>query len=78
MHNAFTQYLNGGVIDTETQIFNTDLQRLVLGAEISGWGESELNIAAALIYDRALSEPERQEVETYLQTTYIDSDFLLA
>ena len=37
-----------------------------------------LNIAAALIYDRALSEPERLDVETYLQTTYIDSDFLLA
>ena len=77
-NNAFTQYLNGTAIDSGTHLFNTDPQRLILGGEIKDLGESELNVAAAFIYDRALTDTERMDVETYLQTTYIDNDFLLA
>ncbi|MEM7462884.1 MAG: Ig-like domain-containing protein, partial [Pseudomonadota bacterium] len=33
--------------------------------------EGEMNIAAVLIYDRALDETERQQVEGFLQTKYI-------
>ncbi|WP_170134077.1 hypothetical protein [Palleronia aestuarii] len=51
-------------------MFATDLQRLVLGGEIGGLGESEMEIGAALIYNRALSD-----AETYLQTTYVNDEF---
>ncbi|MEH6832235.1 MAG: hypothetical protein V7661_15495, partial [Sulfitobacter sp.] len=76
--DVFNQYLNGALIDNGTHQFNTDLQRLVLGEEIRGKGDSELEIGAVLIYDRALDEAERQQVETYLQLTYIDDAFLFA
>jgi len=69
--NTFTHYQNGVVIDSGSHVFNTDLQKLVLGAEIKGLGESQLNISAVLIYDRALTEAERQQVEAFLQNKYI-------
>ncbi|MGX0978888.1 hypothetical protein ACSSVY_004633, partial [Roseovarius sp. MBR-51] len=73
---AFNHYLNGGLIDSGTHAFNTDLKRLVLGEEIGGLGESQLEIAAVLIYDRALDELEREQVENYLQITYVDDTFM--
>uniref|UniRef100_UPI0025DB8E95 hypothetical protein n=1 Tax=Roseovarius sp. BRH_c41 TaxID=1629709 RepID=UPI0025DB8E95 len=73
---AFNHYLNGGLIDSGSHTFNTDLQRLVLGEEIRGLGESQLEIAAVLIYDRALDELEREQVENYLQLTYVDDTFI--
>lgn len=76
--DVFNHYLNGGLVDSDSHTFNTDLQRLVLGEEIRGKGESALDIGAVLIYDRALDEAERQEVESYLQLTYIDDTFLFA
>ncbi|MEB8388430.1 Ig-like domain-containing protein [Rhodobacteraceae bacterium KMM 6894] len=76
--DEFDHYLNGQLIDSGNHTFNTDLERLVLGEEIRGKGESELEIGALLIYDRALDEAERQQVETYLQQTYIDDSFLFA
>ena len=46
------------------------MKKLVLGAEIGGLGESQLEVAAALIYDRALDATERAQVESYLQQKY--------
>ncbi len=70
-NDVLSQYLDGGLIDTNTHTFNTTLTKLVLGAHIKGAAEGEMNIAAVLIYDRALSEGERQQVEDFLQTKYI-------
>jgi VCBS repeat-containing protein len=75
--NLFQHYLNGTLIDSRTKAFNTDLQKLIIGAEIAGLGESQMNVAAAFIYDRALSVGERQDMETYLQHVYIDEGFLI-
>jgi hypothetical protein len=77
-NDVFTQYLNGVEIDTGAHVYNTGMQRLVLGAEISDLGESRVDIAAAFIFDRALTEPERMDMETYLQTNYIDDNFIFA
>ncbi|MBG6211981.1 VCBS repeat-containing protein, partial [Labrenzia sp. EL_126] len=74
--NTFTHYQDGVVIDSDTHIFETDLQRLLIGAEINDKGESTMEVASALIYDRALSDTERGEVESYLQQLYIDDQFL--
>uniref|UniRef100_UPI0039B722AD calcium-binding protein n=1 Tax=Paludibacillus litoralis TaxID=3133267 RepID=UPI0039B722AD len=68
---AFSHFLDGAVIQSGEHTFATDLKQLVIGAEIAGLGESELEVGAALIYDRALTEPERMQVESYLQTKYI-------
>ena len=75
--NVFAHYLNGGLISSGTHTFNTDLQKLVLGAEISGKGESQMEIAAVMIYDHALTAAERGAMELYLQHEYIDQGFLL-
>ena len=73
--NLFEHYLDGMLIDSRTHSFNTDLQKLILGAEIGGQGEAQMEIAAAFIYDRALSETERTDMEIYLQQLYIDDTF---
>ena len=75
-NDVFDHYLNGGLIDTDSHTFNTDLQSLVIGGEIDYTGEAQLEVAAALIYDRALNETERQDVETFLQQTYINDEFV--
>ena len=69
--NVFRHFLNGTQIQSRSHTFATDLQKLILGAEIAGQGESELEIAAALVFDRALTETERSQVETFLQNKYI-------
>lgn len=71
-------YRNGQLVGEWKHAFATDLQRLVIGEEIGGLGTGQMDVAAALIYDRALSEAERAEVETYLQQKYVDDDFLFA
>ena len=55
-----------------------NLHELLEGEEIKGKGESQFEISAVLIYDRALDEVERQQVESYLQTTYLDDSFMFA
>lgn len=69
--NLANHYQNGTLIDSDTHTYATDVQKLILGAEIGGKGEAQMKIAAVLIYDRALTEVERQQVETFLQTKYI-------
>lgn len=74
-NNVIEHYLDGALIGTRTQAFATDLQKLVLGAELGGKGEAQMEIAAAFIYDRALTDGERQDMEVYLQHLYIDDTF---
>ncbi len=74
--DTFNHYQNGTLIDSDTHVFNTDLERLVIGEEINDLGEAEMQVAGALIYDRALNETERMEVETYLQQLYIEDNFV--
>ena len=69
--NTFSLYQNGFLIESNSHVFNTDPQSIMMGGEIAGLGESALYLAAVLIYDRALSEAERLDVEAYLQATYI-------
>lgn len=76
--DAFTHYLNGIEIESGIHTFDTDLERLIVAAEINHRGESQMNVGAVMIYDRALSEAERIDVEEYLQQLYIDDTFMLA
>ncbi|MBG6212019.1 glucose/arabinose dehydrogenase, partial [Labrenzia sp. EL_126] len=71
-NNVIIHYQDGSVIDTAVHSFNTDLERLLIGGEINDKGQSRLEVGAALIYDRAVSEVERQQIEAFLQAKYIN------
>jgi hypothetical protein len=73
-NDATAHYRNGELIDEDNHVFVTDPQRLLLGAELADLGQSRMGIAAVLIYDRALTELERQQVEAYLQNKYLNAD----
>lgn len=72
--SSVTHYQDGGLIDSFTQTYNTILSqsdsKIVIGEEIGGLGYSQLEIGAVLMYDRALSDSERLEVEQYLNAKY--------
>ena len=72
---GFDHYLDGERIDGRSRSYATDLQRLVIGEEIGGQRQGEMDVAAAFVYDRALADAEREAMETYLQQKYIDDDF---
>jgi glucose/arabinose dehydrogenase/fibronectin type 3 domain-containing protein/uncharacterized protein (DUF2249 family) len=70
--NVLTHYRDGVLIDTrDPRSYATDVAAIRLGQEISGRGFVNVDIAVVLIYDRALSDTERQQVEDYLQTKYL-------
>lgn len=65
-------YKDGALIADEAETaFNTVLNRLVIGAEIDAKPHLDMDVAAVLIYDRALSDAERERVEQYLQDKYL-------
>lgn len=68
--NELDHYRDGQVIDSAFHAFNTSAVDLKLAEEIGGLGFADMDIAAVLIYDRALSEMERHEVEAYLYDKY--------
>jgi len=71
----FIHYKDGTSIDNGNHIFNTVVNRVVIGEEIAGSGNGEaIDVAAVLVYNRALTEQERQDVETYLQEKYLNSE----
>jgi len=72
VHEAgqMSHYLDGNVIDTRVHTYNTALTRLVLGAEIDSSPFIDMQVAAVLVYDRALSSSEQQQVQQYLQSKY--------
>src|SRR5690606_36553558 len=45
--------------------------RIVIGEEIAGLGAGELDIAAVLVYDRALNPTELSSVESYLTQRFL-------
>ena len=73
--DVLEHFLDGAMIDSDTHRFKTDVQKLVIGGEIAGLGEAQMDVAAALMYDRALTDAERMSVETYLQQTFVDAGF---
>ncbi len=66
-----TLYGNGSQLAQFNHVYNTVLDQIVLGEEISGAGFADMDVAAVLIFDRALSSTERARVEAYLQEKYL-------
>jgi hypothetical protein len=63
-------FKDGTQVGQWTHTYNTVLSKLVIGQEIANLGYAGMDIAAVLIYDRALTAAELAEVETYLQNKY--------
>ncbi|SFR67887.1 Ig-like domain-containing protein, partial [Halogeometricum limi] len=69
-NGQFTHYADGAVIDTGAYAFDTRPQVFVVGGEITPAPYTEMRVGAILVYDRALSDSERQQVEAYLNQKY--------
>ncbi|WP_363464441.1 PQQ-dependent sugar dehydrogenase [Halogeometricum borinquense] len=67
----FTQYANGQQLNSGTHQFDTNPQRFVVGGEITPPPYTEMRVSAVLVYNRALSTEERQQVQSYLSEKYI-------
>ena len=65
-------YKNGIQVAQFPHTYNTTLSKLVVGEEIAGLGFMTMDVSALLIYDRALSEQERADVESYLHKKYLE------
>lgn len=70
--DTLSHYRDGSLIDSFVHGYTTQPEKIVIGAEIDGAPKVSMQVAAALVYDRALSESERQQVESYLQNKYGD------
>ena len=69
--NQLDHYRDGKLIDSAFHAFNTDATDLVIADEIDGLGFADMDVAAILIYDRALTEMQRHEVQAYLHNKYL-------
>jgi len=69
--SQLVHYRNGTRIDSVAHSYDTRSDRLVLGAELTPAPYLDMEVAAVLVYDRALSDAERQQVEQYLNETYL-------
>ncbi len=77
-NDTLTHYLNGSLIDSTDHVYNTDVSgaasRFVIGEEISSGDFGQLEVAAVLIFDRALNLSEHSVVTQYLFDKYISDD----
>ena len=76
-NNELRQFKDGQQIgQTTSHVFNTNVSAangsIVIGEEIAGLGFGELDVATVLVYDRALTDNERQLVEDFLHNKFID------
>lgn len=71
--NVVTQYKDGTQLGgTFSHTYDTGSSTFVVGEEIAGLGSVDVDVAEILVYDRALTEQERQQVDAYLQQKYFD------
>ena len=62
--------VNGLEIDRFTHSYNTRVGPVVLGADLDQSPYVQMQVAAVLMYDRALSEAEQAELESYIASKY--------
>jgi len=63
-------FKDGAQIDSDGHSFSTSPGEIVIGEEIAGLGFSQLDVAAVFAWDRALSDPERLQVQSYVDEKY--------
>ena len=68
--DELTHYSGCMQIDARTHTYNTALSKIMLGAEIDGDPNIDMQVAAVIVYDRALTTVEQQQVLNYLTAKY--------
>lgn len=64
-------YKNGQLIDSFSHAFDTQPSRLMIGAELDNRPQVSMQLARALVYDRALTSAELAQMHDYLAVTYL-------
>lgn len=73
LHDGTAELFKDGIsIARWDHSYNTVLDSFVIAAEIAGFGYQAMDVAAVLVYDRALDDLERAQVGAYLQNKYLD------
>ncbi|MEQ1850953.1 MAG: PQQ-dependent sugar dehydrogenase, partial [Chthoniobacteraceae bacterium] len=67
---AVNQYSDGTLIGSTAHTFATGTDGIRLGEELNGGKNLEMDVAEVMVYDRAVTEMERQQIETYFQQRY--------
>ena len=71
--SQLSHYLGSQLIDSRTHTYNTVLTNMVMGAELDSNPFMDMQVAAVLVYDRALSAAEHDQALTYLQEKYFNT-----
>jgi hypothetical protein len=62
--NTYTHYNDGAQIDSGTHTFDTGAAKLSIGSELSSPPYLDTEVAAVYVYDQALTDTERQQLES--------------
>lgn len=65
------QYVNGEQVGTLAHVYNTKSDLLRIGRNLGKATAVAMDVAELLVFDRALSETERFQLEQYLSDTYL-------
>ncbi len=72
--NSMSHFADGLLIDSFGHTYNTASNgKIVLGSELDGSPHLDMDVGAVLVFDRALTAAERQNVEGYLTNKYLTS-----
>lgn len=69
--SELSHYVDGQLVDTVTQNFNTVANQLVIGGSLDGTRFDSMQIAAAFVWDSAISDEAMASVEGYLIQKYL-------
>ena len=75
-NGVLTHFRDAVLIDTQNHVFSTDVDNgngFIIGAEIDSNPFIDMDVAEVLVYDRALSPTDRQQVENYLLEKYFSN-----
>ncbi len=66
--------VNGVEVASFNHVFNTNRRELLIGREIDFGDFAEMDVAAVLVYERALTDSEIGQVDGYLASGYLDEE----
>jgi len=68
---TLTLLQDGAVVLSRNHTFDTRVRELYVGQNLYHWGAVEMDVAAVLIFDRALTQQELADVTSYLSEKYL-------
>lgn len=71
--DQYRHYVNDNQIDSGINSFNTTSDTFVIGAELEFSPYIDMEVAAVALFDRAISNTERDDIESHWESKYIGS-----